>query len=64
MDQGPMNMTRLFLERALLPDGWHEGVVATISEAGLIEAVEEGRAPGDADEVVRGASVPGTNTGW
>ena len=52
-------MARLFLERALLPGGWHEGVVATISEAGLIEAVEEGATPGHADEVVRGASVPG-----
>ena len=51
-------MNKLWFESALLPQGWARGVRVTANAAGLIERIEEGTAPAQADEQ-HAIGVPG-----
>lgn len=50
--------TRLFAERALLPDGWARDVLLTIDAAGFLSAVQVGASAGDAERA-KGVVLPG-----
>ena len=52
-------MTKLFLESVLLPDGWHEDVLLGLDGSGIIQTVQIGASSDAADEVFRGAVIPG-----
>lgn len=51
-------MPRFLLRHALLPDGWHDDVLVTADDAGMITAVAAGAVAGDA-ETLDGAVLPG-----
>ena len=53
-----MAETRLFAERALLPEGWARDVLLTIDAAGSLSAVQVGAAPGAAERA-KGPLLPG-----